>query len=727
MSFQNSSSFIPPNITYAGTEPLFGGGGVSNQWSLYQAISDVDIDNFNINNVNTIDDAIQISAGVIISPTITTETINIKNTNDNITNLINATSGNVFINGSIIKTGFNVTTLNNLSNVVTISSTNNNLTVAEVGQDIQLTVLAGGIGVESLNSLVGNIGLTSTGGSVAITTVGNDINLESAAQAPTAWSSYPATQNVNMSNFNLTSTATSGVVVDAGASVVIPTVNITAQNGLGGKINMIANGGNGGESYGAIDITANGGTTLGLTAGGSINIISNTPVGTSGSFTGKVNIGAAGINSYAGATPTFLSLAGYNYIHGDVSVNITAGLSPIVPSDPLTVYLYGTNGTLMYGTQYMGKIRPYSDLTINPSDLRIEKYNNLITTGYIVIDGCKSLSMEPTANLTVSNGDGSNGQVLGKSGGNLAWVANGAASFVDSFQIYVAPNGNDTTGTGSQQNPYLTIAKALTQRALISNTIEVSIILSSGTYAENPTLTRNTYLVGVQTGESRQPCNITGAITLNDTTGSMGISGLEVIGSVSTLGLGGTYTIFGCNISSSATAITATTGSVFITECRISNTSGSTITSSSTILIRDCVISTSGTGSCVNGSAATTIRQSVITSSSASTGVQPLVNFSNSNAATTEISFCKLEYSSTVTDVSGNKCCVKFSGAGVATSSIFDSLLLCEGAITGSPQIQCVQDTGAGAVNISFGNLKAGATAHHISPNATKTAYITIT
>ena len=93
----------------------------------------------------------------------------------------------------------------------------------------------------------------------------------------------------------------------------------------------------------------------------------------------------------------------------------------------------------MYGTQYMGKIRPYSDLTINPTDLRIEKYSNLITTGYIVIDGCKTLNMEPTATLNVSNGTGSDGQVLGKSGGNIAWVAgsggtpteiNQASSFV---------------------------------------------------------------------------------------------------------------------------------------------------------------------------------------------------------------------------------------------------------------------------------------------------------
>jgi hypothetical protein len=212
---------------------------------------------------------------------------------------------------------------------------------------------------------------------------------------------------------------------------------------------------------------------------------------------------------------------------------------------------------------------------------------------------------------------------------------------------------------------------------------------------------------------------------MNDTTGSMGLSGLEIVGNVSMTGLGGSYTVFACNINGGAsTAVTATTGSVFITECRISNTAGSCLTCASTIIIRDCVISTTGTGSCVVASAGTSIRQSNITSSSASTGVAPLVNITNSNPATINLGFNRIEYTNTTTDVTGNKCCVKFAGSGVATALVYQSLLLCEGAITGvGGQIQCIQDTGAGAVNLSYGGLLAGATAHHISPNVTKTAF----
>jgi hypothetical protein len=313
------------------------------------------------------------------------------------------------------------------------------------------------------------------------------------------------------------------------------------------------------------------------------------------------------------------------------------------------------------------------------------------------------------------------------SGVGRVTVSSGA--FLDSFQIYVAPNGNNTTGTGSQQNPFATITKAIQVRnASISTSVEVSIILSSGTYTESVTLARNTYLVGVQTGESRQPCNVIGSITMNDTTGSIGISGLEINGTVTTSGAGASYTIFCCNISgAAATAVTATAGTVFITECRISNTSGSTIIGQTTLTIRDCVISTTGVGSCVFVSGNTTLRQNTITSTSASTTALALVRIGNTASVAIEVSLSRLEYTSTATDTGGNKCCIAFTGSGNVTASIVSDLLLCEGAITGSGgQIQCIQDTGAGAVVLAYGNLLAGANAHHISPNTTKTAYTSV-
>ena len=444
---------------------------------------------------------------------------------------------------TVLAGGIGVETLNNLVGAVTVSSTNGNLTVAEVGNDIQLTVLAGGIGVESLESLAGNIGLTSTGNTVAITTVGNDINLEASVNVGVTsvesvtgavnltstggtvgittsgqninletlgitpvsdWSQYPATQNVDMVNHSLTSASTSGISVDSGVNPITPTLNLISSNGIGGKINITANNGVGGTSYGAIDITANGGTTAGFTSGGSINIIATTPSGSVG-LTGKVNINGAGINSYAGALPTLGSLTGYNFVHGDAGVNITAGIPPIVPSDPLCVYLYGTNGNLLYGSNYMTRIRPYSDLTINPSNLVIEAYSNLITTGYVDISGCSSLVMTPTGQLSIAGNTGSNGQVLGKSGGNLAWVANGsggvsslntltgAITLTAGNNIDIVPSGGNTLTISqinrviSNRNSGNTLTAITTTNTLVGSTQ----IITTATYDVNTYATVN--------------------------------------------------------------------------------------------------------------------------------------------------------------------------------------------------------------------------------------------
>jgi hypothetical protein len=320
------------------------------------------------------------------------------------------------------------------------------------------------------------------------------------------------------------------------------------------------------------------------------------------------------------------------------------------------------------------------------------------------------------------------GEIVGLSTINgTIYPPSGTSAFLDSFQIYVAPNGNNTTGTGSQQNPFLSITQAIIFRATLSTTTEVSIILSSGTYTETFTVLRNTYIVGVQTGEARQPVNIVGNITLNDTTGFMGLSGLDVSGTITTSGVGGTYTLFGCNITAgAANAIVGSAGTIIITECRISNTANTCIISSSTLTIRDCFITTASASSAIFATSTFTIRQSVIQSSSTSATALALVRFGNTGSSTVEISFCKLEYTSTTTDTGGNKCCVQFAGTGASTASIYNNLLLCEGAITGSPQIQCIQDTGTGAVNLSYGQLIAGATAHHISPATTKTAYTAV-
>jgi len=65
------------------------------------------------------------------------------------------------------------------------------------------------------------------------------------------------------------------------------------------------------------------------------------------------------------------------------------------------------------------------------------------------------------------------------------------------YDIHVALNGSDSTGDGSASNPYLTIAKAITERGNISSSIDVCIRLYSGSYNETIVLPNHTSIEGV--------------------------------------------------------------------------------------------------------------------------------------------------------------------------------------------------------------------------------------
>ena len=56
MSFNNSTSYIPPNLTFAGTTPLYMAyNGQLQNWSEVPATSNVNINGFNISNINELD------------------------------------------------------------------------------------------------------------------------------------------------------------------------------------------------------------------------------------------------------------------------------------------------------------------------------------------------------------------------------------------------------------------------------------------------------------------------------------------------------------------------------------------------------------------------------------------------------------------------------------------------------------------------------------------------
>jgi hypothetical protein len=84
--------------------------------------------------------------------------------------------------------------------------------------------------------------------------------------------------------------------------------------------------------------------------------------------------------------------------------------------------------------------------------------------------------------------------------------------------LYVSTTGNDTTGNGSQENPYATISKAVNM-ASNGDTIEVA----AGTYTENITINKSISLLGADNSTTiLQPPISTTTATIQITDGASG-------------------------------------------------------------------------------------------------------------------------------------------------------------------------------------------------------------
>ena len=236
------------------------------------------------------------------------------------------------------------------------------------------------------------------------------------------WANYPAVNTIQTGGFpisslgNITMTANSNVriladsfstVADQGllSPTVNSDINLTAQNGLKGRINLTANPGALGL-FGEINMTANGGTVAGVGTGGLVSITANTPLGTLCNATSAIKLSASGINSYAGAIPSVGSLAGYNFIYGTGGVNIVAGPIPsVIPNTPTTTFLYGTSGVVSGSDFYTPNIYPYWNGLTTPPDMNITgRYivPNLAQV-YVNLSNVKNIYMDSTAQIQNAN------------------------------------------------------------------------------------------------------------------------------------------------------------------------------------------------------------------------------------------------------------------------------------------------------------------------------------
>jgi len=366
-----------------------------------------------------------------------------------------------------------------------------------------------------------------------------------------------------------------------------------------------------------------------------------------------------------------------------------------------------------------GALQPENPNTNGPSDMRLRQL--------MFNDGSGFANEVMLVNTTNSGRIGVNcaTPVVASA---LAYLSDGGGP--TAFSLYVAKNGVDSN-PGTINAPFLTIAAAIVARSLLSLASNVVINISPGLYTENLTVPRNTWLLGLTNAPNRLPTHITGTITFNDATaGSNGLSCLLIsVGNVAVTAAGVGLVIENCTILASGTnAVNVVAGaSATIQNSNLAGAGAVVLQTAGTTTVRNCILNVTSNNTLVQAFAATTIQNSILTNSGAGPGFPSIVVFANTGTATTEITRCTLQYTSVVVDSGANKCCVRFTGSATNNSQIVQCLLLCEGAVTGSPNIQCIQDTGAGAVNLSYGGLLAGATAHHISPNTTKTALTPVT
>jgi len=603
----------------------------------------------------------------------------------------------------------NVSDWANFPAVSTINMSTNNITNAQKIQTVQLTNASGTFGSAGQY-------LTSDG-----TTI-NWITAPAPSDVST-WATFPASSNVSLPNRNLD-------ITSASPGISYPTASLNANVQIGNTsqapLRPDFNAYCGSFNVGSITSPA---TSINLTSIGNVSVLGGGGVGISGG--GGVSI--AGVGGVAITGVGNLSLGG-----GDVQVT---GLG-VVSVGAGGVAITGGGGVAITGGGAVAVTGGVGVSVLGGGGVAVTGGGGVSVVGGagVLIDSGGSLKTE-----TITNVSGT-GNTLAIN--NLSTI-NGAAypppSFLSLYSIFVAPNGNDTTGTGSANNPYLTIERAITARALISNTVEVAIQLFPGTYAPvslGIILTQNTFLVGIPTGEVNQPVNINAQITLQGgATGQVGLYGLNLFPAVSqcvVINTVGTYNITACNIFNTTNyAIAQSLGTLFLTECRITSPTAGVLPSigvtgaTASLIVRDCLITSSGTPSIITSVGNLTIRQCNIINTSTSVSVNPLVNYNPTASGTScEISFCTLQYTSAVSAL--NKICIRSNPTAGITATItncVNNLLICEGAQSGSgpTNFHCIDTVaGAGPVTLSYGNLLAGATAHKIDAPITKTQYTTV-
>lgn len=421
-----SSDFSPNLETFptAGTS-YFGGGSASN-WSLYPALSNVDLSGYSILNCSTIQTRF-LNVSSIFANTISSAQANISSlaTNTISTNYIAAQSGYIstLSTQSLVLDGNTLTTageelLFNGEPIATVSSISTNVAAWAEYPAIS-TILANNNNVTG----VGNIQLSTINGQPYA--------------SPSTWSQNPATSEVNFAQFNLNNVSTINgspyVTGSASAWSAFPatqTVNMAAQS-----LNDVA----------GISLS-NTGTQAILTAGaGNVLNVNGVPVGGGGAstwatFPATSNVVIPDFNfNMTTTTP------GVAYNTANLNANVVIGNTGQAPLRPdFTAYC----GTVSLG----GLANPLTAMNVySLGSVGINSAAGVSVSGGggVAISGAGGVSVTGAGALTLNGGNveiGGAGGVLVNGTGAITVTAGGV--FVNGGGVAVSAGGCAITAGG---------------------------------------------------------------------------------------------------------------------------------------------------------------------------------------------------------------------------------------------------------------------------------------
>ena len=282
-------------------------------WSTQPAISSVDLNSYNISNVQTLFTDI-----ISNSSNIDTDTLN----STTISNLSNISTSTISAVGGSFTT-LSGTLTGNVTGNLTGNISNTNLTVS--GQFSINEIADVGSAVSNYGSY-GTVNISGKGG------LGSSVNIVADSATPL---------NPALTSSQLTCEAKGNY----GVFVITPPDPYLGYVPRGGLVSIIARQG--------LTPTPPATVTSALFANGEIDLTAYSY----GTVPGLIKLSSGANAIYAGSISPITGVIGYNYVFGQFGNNITAGLPPGgIPTVPGENYIYGLNGTVVDNGLYTDTI-----------------------------------------------------------------------------------------------------------------------------------------------------------------------------------------------------------------------------------------------------------------------------------------------------------------------------------------------------------------------------------